>query len=94
MRCPKCQANWKLSWDVVPERTTEALQTCLERAPQAGQYYSDAFLCMTPCTMGLPMKCGRTNRKTYSVEAVNADFRHYLKRLARRSRVFPEEYRL
>jgi hypothetical protein len=27
-------------------------------------------------------------KETYSVEAVNADLRHYLKRLARRSRCF------
>jgi hypothetical protein len=27
-------------------------------------------------------------RETYSVEAVNADLRHYLKRLARKSRCF------
>jgi len=26
------------SWDVVLERTSEALQACLERAPQAKQY--------------------------------------------------------
>ena len=32
-----------LSWDAVTERSTANLQTCLERAPQAQQYYSDAF---------------------------------------------------
>ena len=32
-----------LSWDVVLQRTSEALQACLERASQATQYYSDAF---------------------------------------------------
>lgn len=32
-----------LSWDVVLERTIEALQACLERAAQAKQYCSDAL---------------------------------------------------
>jgi hypothetical protein len=32
-----------LSWDVVLTSSTEAMQACLERAPQAKQYYSDAF---------------------------------------------------
>jgi len=59
-----------LSWDVVLERTSEALQACLERAPQAKHYYSDAFtitvmlfLSMTLCTTVLHMKCELTNRK-------------------------------
>jgi len=59
-----------LSWDVVQERTSEALQACLERAPQTKQYYSDAF----------PAYDMRTDKQeTYSVEAVNADLSHYLK---------------
>ncbi|MDL1941719.1 hypothetical protein FBQ99_05165 [Chloroflexi bacterium CFX2] len=32
-----------LNWDVVLERTSEALQACLEHAPQAKHYYSEAF---------------------------------------------------
>jgi len=32
-----------LSWDIVQERTSDALQACPERALQAKQYYSDVF---------------------------------------------------
>ena len=32
-----------LSWDIVSERTSTNMQACLERSPQARQYYSDAF---------------------------------------------------
>jgi len=77
-----------LSWDVVPERTSEALQACLERAPQAQQYYSDAFPVYDTLYYGAPYELRPDKVETYAVEAVNADLRHYLKRLARRSRCF------
>ncbi len=32
-----------LSWDAIYERTSERLQACLERGPQARQYFIDAF---------------------------------------------------
>lgn len=37
------ETRYVLSWDVVQERTSEALQACLERGPQARQYHSNAF---------------------------------------------------
>jgi len=78
-----------VGWDVVRERTTEALQALLDRSPQAQRYYSDDFstyhsLIYTPghhCAL-------RDKSQTYSVEADNAELRHYLARLGRRSRCF------
>jgi len=80
-----------LSWDVVLERTSDALQACLERAPQARQYYSDAFPAYNTLYYGAPYEMRTDKQETYSVEAVNADLRHYLKRLARRSRCFSRQ---
>lgn len=77
-----------LSWDVVYERTSANLQACLERAPQAKQYYSDAFPVYDTLYYGAPYEMRTDKKETYSVEAVNADLRHYLKRLARKSRCF------
>jgi insertion element IS1 protein InsB len=83
------QTRCIVGWDVVWERTTEALQAMLDRAPFARQYYSDAFvtygtLVYTPGRhTALPNKS-----QTYSVEADNAELRHYLARLARKSRCF------
>ena len=77
-----------LSWDVVPERTSDVVQACLERAPQARQYYSDAFPVYDTLYYGAPYELRSDKQETYAVEAVNADLRHYLKRLARRSRCF------
>ena len=70
------------------ERTSEALQACLERAPQAKQYYSDAFPGYDTLNYGAHYEMRTDKEETYSVEAVNADLRHYLKRLARKSRSF------
>ena len=77
-----------LSWDAVSERSTANLQACLERAPQARQYYSDAFPAYDNLYYGAPYEMRSDKKETYSVEAVNADLRHYLKRLARKSRCF------
>jgi IS1 family transposase len=77
-----------LSWDVVSERTWEALQACLERAPQAKQYYSDDFPVYDTLYDGAPYELRPDKLETYTVEAVNADLQHYLKRLARRSHCF------
>ena len=70
------------------ERTSANLQACLERAPQAKQYYSDAFPAYDTLYYGAPYELRADKQETYSVEAVNADLRHYLKRLARKSRCF------
>jgi IS1 family transposase len=64
------------------------LQACLERAPQARQYYSDAFPAYDNLYYGAPYEMRSDKKETYSVEAVNADLRHYLKRLARKSRCY------
>jgi len=82
-----------LSWDVVPERTTETMQACLEQAPQAKHYYSDAFPVYDTLYYGAPYELRTDKQETYSVEAVNADLRHYLKRLARKSRCFSRRMR-
>lgn len=70
-------------------RTPEVLQAILDRSPQAAQYYSDGYtlyeaLIYVPGQhQALPDKS-----QTYSVEGDNAELRHYLARLARRSRCF------
>lgn len=65
---------------MVLTRSTEAMQACLERAPQAKQYYSDAFPLYDNLYYGAPYEMRTDKQETYSVEAVNADLRHYLKR--------------
>jgi IS1 family transposase len=77
-----------LSWDVVWERSIEMLQTCLDRAFRAKQYYSNAFPVFESLYYGAPFELRSNKKETYYVEAVNANLRHYLKRLARKSCCF------
>jgi insertion element IS1 protein InsB len=78
-----------LGWQVLTERTSEMMQTVIDGAPAAYRYYSDAF--PTYATLvydpGQHQACADKSQ-TYSVEADNAELRHYLARLARRSRCF------
>lgn len=81
--------NCIVGYTVVAARTPEALQAMLDRAPQAQHYYSDGYSVYTALiyTPGQHTAC-LDKSQTYSVEGRNADLRHYLARLARKSRCF------
>jgi insertion element IS1 protein InsB len=78
-----------VGWQVVVERDEATLQAMLDTSPQAVWYYSDLFatykeLLYTPGThTAMPDKSD-----TYRVEGVNAELRHYLARLRRKTRCF------
>jgi insertion element IS1 protein InsB len=74
---------------VSPERSYEVMQPLLDDAPQAKSYFSDA-LEIYHSLVYYPghHRVAPGKSQTYSVEADNAEFRHYLARLARRSRCF------
>jgi IS1 family transposase len=77
-----------VAWAVCQERTPELMQAVMDAAPPVWSYYSDAFntyreLCWWGAHTSMYDKS-----QNYSVDAVNADLRHYLARLARRSRCF------
>ena len=70
-------------------RTQTALQHLVDQFPKAKWYYSDGF----DAYQWLWYHFGRYETSvgkadTYSLEADNAELRHYLARLARRSRGF------
>jgi len=78
-----------LGWRIVWERTQEAFQAIVDEAPKAKWYFSDAFDVYASLWFHFgryEVSQGKT--ETYSVEADNAEFRHYLARLARSSRCF------
>jgi len=83
------QTRCILGWSVVWERTQQALQHMVDEARKAKWYYSDGF----DAYQWLWYHFGRYEvsvgkADTYSVEGDNAELRHYLARLARRSRCF------
>lgn len=78
-----------VAWAVTQERSPELLHGLVDAAPQAHFYYSDLFapyrsLIYTP-GLYTPMP---NKSETFRVEGNNAELRHYLARLARRSRCF------
>jgi len=78
-----------VGWRVVGERDADTLQAILDASAQAVWYYSDLFatykaLIYTPGTH-TPMP---DKSETFRVEGVNAELRHYLARLRRKTRCF------
>jgi IS1 family transposase len=74
---------------VVWERTQPAIQEMVDEAPKAKLYYSDAFDAYDHLWYHLGRyEVSEGKADTYSVEAGNAELRHYLARLARSSRCF------
>jgi len=78
-----------VGWTVTAERDAPSLQAVLDASPQAMWYYSDLFapyktLLYTP-GRHTPMP---DKSETYRVEGMNAELRHYLGRLVRKSRCF------
>ena len=74
---------------VVATRTEDDLRAMIwQEAPSARAYYNDAFALYD--TIGYPGEHQSLPNKTqtYSVEGDNAEIRHYLARLARKSRCF------
>lgn len=72
----------------MPERTGEAFQEMLDTSPAAQRYYSDGFPTYNSLWYPGTYTQMLDKSQTYSVEGDNADLRHYLARLARRSRCF------
>ena len=65
------------------------MQNVVAAAPPAQQYYSDSLAVYTSLVyVSGPHKALPNKSQTYSVEADNAELRHYLARLGRRSRCF------
>ena len=78
-----------VGWNVVYERSLDEMQDLLDPSPQASQYFSDGFSVYQTLIYDPGQHQALTDHsQTYSVEGGNADLRHYLARLARRSRCF------
>jgi len=78
-----------LAWLVAWSLAQQAIQQIVDRAPKAKWYFSDGFDAYQWfwCYFGrYDVSKGKT--ETHSVEADNAELRHYLARLARRSHCF------
>jgi insertion element IS1 protein InsB len=83
------QTRCVLGWKVVGERTSEVIQQLVDQTPKAKQYFSDGWDAYASLWYHLGhYQVSEGKADTYSVEADNAELRHYLARLARASRCF------
>lgn len=77
-----------IAYDVAYDREPERLHALLNTAPSARQYYSDQLAAYTNLVYYPGQHAALPNKsQTYSVEGDNAELRHYLARLVRRSRL-------
>ena len=78
-----------VGWRVGRHRTEAVMQQMLDEAPQAARYYSDRFPTYSALFYAPGIHQAMDDKsQTYRVEGVNAELRHYLARLARKSRCF------
>ena len=77
-----------VGWSVCLERTIQLLQSVVDRAPKARNYYTDGFLMYQDLSYWGNHLMLKDKSQTFSVEGGNADLRHYLARLQRASRCF------
>jgi len=76
-----------VGFDVAFDKSAERIQGMVDTAPPAKTYYTDNYSAYEDVAYFGAHICGKSN--TFTVESVNADLRHYIPVLARRSRCFP-----
>lgn len=78
-----------VGWAVDAQRTFELLQAVVDQGIHAQQYFSDGFPPYADVYYDRAKYQALLNKsQTYSVEGDNAELRHYLARLHRRTRCF------
>ena len=84
-RAPRQIAGFDVAFDKSPQR----IQDLVDRAPPAPLYCSDGYLGYIDVAYpGRYIQNIHDKSDTHTVESVNADLRHYIPVLARRSRCF------
>jgi len=76
--------------DAAFDKSPERIQALVDAAPEAGNYCTDGYLGYIDVVYpGRHVRNVSNKNDTYTVESVNADLRHYIPILRRRSRCFP-----
>ena len=75
--------------DVASDKSSERIQNIVDNSPEADFYYTDGYLGYIDVVYpGKHIRNVRDKKDTHNVESINADLRHYIPVLARRSRCF------
>ena len=78
-----------VGFDVAFDKSPSRIQSIVDNAPPAKVYYTDGYLGYIDVVYpGCHVRNVRDKSCTFTVEGVNADLRHYIPLLARKSRCF------
>ena len=78
-----------VGFDVDFDKSPARIQAMVDRAPTAEKYCTDGYLGYVDIVYpGKHIRNVKNKKDTFTVESVNADLRHYIPVLARRSRCF------
>ena len=78
-----------VGFDAAYDKSPERIQEMVDAAPHASWYCTDGYLGYVDIVYpGKHRRNTRNKSDTYTVESVNADLRHYIPILSRRSRCF------
>jgi IS1 family transposase len=78
-----------VGFDVVRDKSHERIQAMVDSAPEAKKYCSDGYLGYIDVVYpGQHVRNARDKSNTFTVEGVNADLRHYIPIISRRTRCF------
>lgn len=81
-----------LGFDVAQDKTAQRIQRIVDTAPEAARYYTDGYSgYLDVIYPGKHIYNIHNKKDTFTVKGVNADLRHYIPMLARRSRCFPRK---
>lgn len=81
-----------VGFDVAFDKSPKRIQAIVDNAPEADKYYSDGWLGYADVVYpGKYTRNVHNKNDTFTVEGINADLRHYIPILARRSRCFPRK---
>jgi IS1 family transposase len=79
-----------VGFDVARDKSRERIQAMVDAAPESEKYCTDGYLGYLDVVYpGKHIRNVRDKSHTFTVEGVNADLRHYIPILRRRSRCFP-----
>ena len=78
-----------VGFDVAFDKSRERIQKIVDSSPEADFYYTDGYFgYMDVVFSGSHIRNLRYKKDTHNVESINADLRHYIPVLARKSRCF------
>ena len=81
-----------VGFNVALDKSPARIQAMVDNSPPAQNYFSDGYLGYVDVVYpGKYKRNIRDKSDTFTVEGVNADLRHYIPILARRSRCFPRK---